>query len=191
MNGASCAGEVESHDVTHREGVPHMRYKSMFAAGLAVGFIAGARAGRERYDQIVGLGRKVASHPTVQKTTQAATAKATDLTKTATAKAPGLAKTASAQFSAQMPKIGAAATAARQQAASRIPFVGKGSGDSDTAPGEAMDAAEVQVPLQADGSPSATASYNGVPTELSRSSRATGQPGNRATGQPGNRATGA
>jgi hypothetical protein len=142
-----------------------MRYKGMFAAGLVVGFIAGARAGRERYDQIMGMGRKVASHPAVQKTTQAATAKATDLTKTATAKAPGLAKTASAQVSAQMPKIGAAASAARQQAVSHIPFVGKGSGDPDAPGEEAMDTADVQVPSQADGSPSPAASYNGVPTE--------------------------
>ena len=30
-----------------------MRYRAMFLAGLAVGFVLGARAGRERYEQIV------------------------------------------------------------------------------------------------------------------------------------------
>jgi hypothetical protein len=136
-----------------------MRYKAMFGAGLVVGFIAGARAGRERYDQLIGAGRKVAGHPAVQKATQAATAKATDLTKTAAAKAPGLAKTASAQ----VPRITAAATAAKQQAVSRIPFVGGKGTDPDAAREEAVDTVGPQVPYQADGS--TTASYNGAPLE--------------------------
>jgi hypothetical protein len=141
-----------------------MRYKAMFAAGLVVGFIAGTRAGRERYDQLISFGRKVAEHPAVQKTTQAATAKATDLTKAA-AKAPGLAKTATAQ----MPKITAAASAAKQQAASHIPFVG-GKGPDSGAPGEEpADAADPQVPYRADGA--AASSYDGVQTVLSGSPR--------------------
>ncbi len=37
-----------------------MRYKATFLAGLAVGFVAGARAGRERYEQMVKASRKVA-----------------------------------------------------------------------------------------------------------------------------------
>ncbi|MGH3169006.1 MAG: hypothetical protein ACRDN0_24385 [Trebonia sp.] len=135
-----------------------MRYKAIFVAGVAAGFIAGARAGRERYDQLVGLGRKAAGHPAVQKTTQAATAKATSLGKTAAAKAPGLAKTASAQ----MPKITAAASSARQQAMSRMPFVGKGCEDPDSPSEEGADTADVAVPYQAEGS--TTASYNGVPS---------------------------
>lgn len=136
--------------------------KVIFAVGLVIGFIAGTRAGRERYEQLVGLGRTVVTHPKVQQTTQAATAKAQDLTKTAAAKAPGLAKSATAQVSAQMPKISAAASSARQQAASRIPFVGgKGTG-SGAPPEEAVDTADVQVPYQPDAS--ASASYNGVPS---------------------------
>ena len=71
-----------------------MRYKAIFLIGLAVGFVAGARAGRERYDQLVKLGKQAAGHPAVQNATQAATAKVTDLTKTAAAKAPDLAKSA-------------------------------------------------------------------------------------------------
>jgi hypothetical protein len=64
-----------------------MRFKATFLAGLAVGFVAGARAGRERYEQMVKAGRKVAENPTVQKATQTASAKATELTKVAKDKA--------------------------------------------------------------------------------------------------------
>ena len=49
-----------------------MRYRATFIAGLAVGFIVGARAGRERYEQMVKLGRKVAEHPAVRQATRAA-----------------------------------------------------------------------------------------------------------------------
>jgi hypothetical protein len=64
-----------------------MRYRAMFIAGFAVGFIVGARAGRERYEQIVKASRKVAENPTVQKATRAAGAKATELSKVAKDKA--------------------------------------------------------------------------------------------------------
>ena len=40
-----------------------MRYHATFLAGFAVGFIVGARAGRERYEQMVKAGRKVAESP--------------------------------------------------------------------------------------------------------------------------------
>ena len=64
-----------------------MRFKATFLAGLAVGFVAGARAGRERYEQMLKAGRKVAENPTIQKATQAAGTKATELTKAAKDKA--------------------------------------------------------------------------------------------------------
>jgi glutamate-1-semialdehyde aminotransferase len=75
-----------------------MRYRATFLAGIAVGFVVGARAGRERYEQMVQAGRKVAENPTVQKATQAAGAKATELAKVAkdkaTERAPKLTETA-------------------------------------------------------------------------------------------------
>ena len=64
-----------------------MRFKATFIAGLAVGFVAGARAGRERYEQMVKASRKLADNPTVQKATRTAGAKATELTKVAMDKA--------------------------------------------------------------------------------------------------------
>ena len=60
-----------------------MRYKATFLVGLAVGFVVGARAGRERYEQMKKAATQVAQSPPVQKATQAAGAKATELTKAA------------------------------------------------------------------------------------------------------------
>ena len=64
-----------------------MRYRATFLAGLAVGFVAGTRAGRERYEQMKKLSRKVVESPAVRKATQAAGEKATELTKVAKDKA--------------------------------------------------------------------------------------------------------
>jgi hypothetical protein len=43
-----------------------MRGKLLFLGGAAVGFVLGARAGREKYDQLVATGRRVWESPTVQ-----------------------------------------------------------------------------------------------------------------------------
>jgi hypothetical protein len=142
MSEAPGAGEGDNHDATHRKGC-QMRYRATFVAGLVVGFIVGARAGRERYDQIVKYTKQVAGHPAVQKATGTVTAKATELGKTAAAKAPEFAKTAAATVSEQVPKMAATAK-------DRLPFGGK----SDSA-----DMADGQV-----GSPidNGQASVNGV-----------------------------
>ena len=120
-----------------------MRFKAIFVAGFALGFVAGSRAGRERYDQMVKLSRQAAASPQVQKATAAVTAKSQDLAKTAAAKAPDVVKSA-------VPKIVDTA----KQAADRLPFTGKG-GDADaSSPG----AADGRVPHQADS----PASFNGM-----------------------------
>jgi hypothetical protein len=95
MLGLCVTGKV-TQNATHRKGY-QMRYRAMFIAGLAVGFVLGARAGRERYEQIVKYSQQVAGHPAVQKVTQTVTTKTTEYTKTAMSKAPDLAKTAGAQ----------------------------------------------------------------------------------------------
>jgi hypothetical protein len=42
------------------------KYRIGFLAGLGAGFVLGARAGREKYDQITKTARAVADHPAVQ-----------------------------------------------------------------------------------------------------------------------------
>jgi hypothetical protein len=59
------------------------RYRISFLAGLAAGFVLGARAGRERYDQLKQLGRRVADSPAVQQAAGAVQAQAAELAKTA------------------------------------------------------------------------------------------------------------
>ncbi|MER7460790.1 hypothetical protein [Micromonospora sp. NPDC126480] len=56
-----------------------MRGKIMFLGGLAAGFVLGARAGREKYEELVMQGRKVLDHPTVQEAAGVAQAQATRL----------------------------------------------------------------------------------------------------------------
>jgi hypothetical protein len=43
-----------------------MRYRAMFAVGLAIGYVLGSRAGRERYEQIKRTARRVADSPAIQ-----------------------------------------------------------------------------------------------------------------------------
>ena len=64
-----------------------MRYRGLFIIGFAVGYVVGARAGRERYEQMKKAATQVVQSPPVQKATQAAGAKATELTKVAKDKA--------------------------------------------------------------------------------------------------------
>jgi hypothetical protein len=42
------------------------------ATGLAVGYVLGSRAGRDKYEQIVAAARKAQSHPTVTQVRQTA-----------------------------------------------------------------------------------------------------------------------
>jgi hypothetical protein len=64
-----------------------MGFKLTFLVGFAAGYIAGAAAGRERYEQIKGVSSKVAANPAVQKATGTVGSKATELSKTAKDKA--------------------------------------------------------------------------------------------------------
>ncbi|SFC03027.1 hypothetical protein [Streptomyces aidingensis] len=46
--------------------------KLMFVAGAAVGYVLGARAGRERYEKIAGAARNVAGNPAVRNSVDSA-----------------------------------------------------------------------------------------------------------------------
>lgn len=88
-----------------------MRYRAMFFTGLAVGFVLGTRAGRERYEQMKTVARRAADHPAVQQAAGTAAAQATGLAKTATNKVadkvqqhkPGFADTAIRKASERLP----------------------------------------------------------------------------------------
>jgi len=66
-----------------------MRYKVTFITGLAVGFVVGARAGRERYEQLKRLARRTADNAAVQQAAAAMQAKAAGLASAATHKVAG------------------------------------------------------------------------------------------------------
>jgi hypothetical protein len=60
-----------------------MRNKLIFLGGIGLGYVLGARAGRERYEQIARTARKVKDNPTVQEKTGALQAQASGLLSTA------------------------------------------------------------------------------------------------------------
>jgi hypothetical protein len=65
-----------------------------FVVGLGVGFVLGARAGRERYEQMVKVARKAADSPAVQQAAGAVQAQAA-----------GLVKTTKGKLADQVPKL--------------------------------------------------------------------------------------
>ncbi len=59
-----------------------MRYRLTFIAGFGAGFVLGARAGRERYEQISQLARKTWESPSVQQAAGALQAQAAGIATT-------------------------------------------------------------------------------------------------------------
>ncbi|MGX2997363.1 YtxH domain-containing protein [Streptomyces sp. JNUCC 64] len=49
-----------------------MRYRLTFVAGLALGYVLGTRAGRERYDRLKESARRFAENPAVRNTAESA-----------------------------------------------------------------------------------------------------------------------
>jgi hypothetical protein len=49
-----------------------MRYRLTFVAGLAVGYVFGARAGRERYERLREKAQRLAENPAVRNATESA-----------------------------------------------------------------------------------------------------------------------
>jgi hypothetical protein len=74
-----------------------MRFKFVFVVGLAIGFVLGARAGRERYEQMRKLARKAAESPATQQAIAAVQAQAVSAAKTAGGKLASQAGTARAK----------------------------------------------------------------------------------------------
>ncbi|WP_037889140.1 YtxH domain-containing protein [Streptomyces viridochromogenes] len=49
-----------------------MRYRLTFAVGLAVGYVLGTRAGRERYEQLKKTAQEISHNPAVRNTAESA-----------------------------------------------------------------------------------------------------------------------
>ncbi|MBT2675957.1 YtxH domain-containing protein [Streptomyces sp. ISL-14] len=49
-----------------------MRYRLTFVIGVAIGYVLGTRAGRERYEQLKKSARQVAQNPAVRNTAETA-----------------------------------------------------------------------------------------------------------------------
>jgi hypothetical protein len=62
-------------------------YRISFLIGLAIGYVLGAQAGRERYEQLKQLARKAAESPAMQQTAGALQAQAQATARTAKDKA--------------------------------------------------------------------------------------------------------
>jgi len=74
-----------------------MRYRFVFFTGLGIGFVLGARAGRERYEQMRRAARKIADNPAVQQAAGALQAQVTGYAKAAGGKVAGRAEAARAK----------------------------------------------------------------------------------------------
>jgi hypothetical protein len=81
-----------------------MRHRFTFLAGIAVGFVVGARAGRERYEQMKKLGRRLAGSSAVQQASHTITIKSSQLTKSAASQVPKIAKTAKTKAGEHIPR---------------------------------------------------------------------------------------
>lgn len=60
-----------------------MRNKMIFLGGVGMGYVLGARAGRERYEQIARAARRISENPSVQEATGVLQAQAGGLLGTA------------------------------------------------------------------------------------------------------------
>ncbi|WP_210589398.1 YtxH domain-containing protein [Streptomyces sp. GESEQ-35] len=49
-----------------------MRYRLTFVAGLALGYVLGTKAGRERYEQLKKSARQISQNPAVRNTAESA-----------------------------------------------------------------------------------------------------------------------
>jgi hypothetical protein len=125
--GASVA-QGQRGGLTSRGDVDMAKYRISFLTGLVTGFVLGARAGRERYDQLVKAARAVAEHPAVQQAAGAVQAQAAGVAASAgtrisdevRGRVPGLARTARDKVGERVP--------GRRHSEPGDPHAGNGSG---------------------------------------------------------------
>ena len=103
-----------------------------FLGGIAVGYVLGAQAGRERYEQMKQLARKAAESPAMQQTAGALQAQAQSTAKTAAGKATSGVRKGASKVTKRSPGPGRARSSA--SAASGNGKVPKPSGSGDNRP---------------------------------------------------------
>jgi hypothetical protein len=82
-----------------------MKYRAVFLAGAAAGYVLGTRAGKERYEQIKRLSRRVSENPTVQEAAGVLRAQAGEVAGTARQKVGDKVQTVSAKVQEKFPGI--------------------------------------------------------------------------------------
>jgi hypothetical protein len=105
------------------------KYRISFLAGFAAGFMVGARAGRERYEQIMKAARAVAEQPAVQQAAGAIQAQATSLASAAGSRI-------SDEVKDRAPQLARSAKSATARVAERVPGLrghGADAGENDEA----------------------------------------------------------
>jgi hypothetical protein len=100
-----------------------MRHRAAFMAGAAIGLVVGARAGRERYDQLMKYVHKVTDNPSVR-----------NATKTASQKAGELSKAAGQQAADKLPKLTGTAVNGAKTGADKVRSQLHRSNNDDDAP---------------------------------------------------------
>jgi hypothetical protein len=101
-------------------------YRITFVAGLAVGYVLGAQAGRERYEQLKQLARKAAESPAMQQTAGALQAQATATAKSAKDKATTSVRKSASRVTKRASASGRTGTAKRKSATSASKVSGNG-----------------------------------------------------------------
>jgi hypothetical protein len=121
-----------------------MRYRVTFFAGIAAGFVAGAWAGRERYEQLKKLALAAAGSSAVQQAKSTISTKATEF-----------AKSAGQQAAAKMPKVTEAAKSTIGSGLEKIPHPRGRNNGSHAADGSPADTEgePLQSSLPESGSP--------------------------------------
>jgi D-alanyl-D-alanine carboxypeptidase len=93
-------------------------YRISFIGGLAIGYVLGAQAGRERYEQMKQLARKAAESPAMQQTAGALQAQAQATAKTAKDKATTSVRKGASKVTKRSAASGRTSTARRKSGSS-------------------------------------------------------------------------
>ena len=101
-------------------------YRISFIGGLAVGYVLGAQAGRERYEQLKQLARKAAESPAMQQTAGALQAQAQATAKTAKDKAATSVRKGASKVTKRSAPSGRTSTARRKPTRSASTASGNG-----------------------------------------------------------------